>query len=134
MSLVETIEFDVLGDLRGGLISLEQEKNIPFIIKRVYYIFDTKVGVVRGFHAHKKLRQMAICVKGSCTIKMDDGVSVKHVTLSSPSRGLLINPMQWHEMYDFSTDCVLMVLADDFYDESDYVRRYEDFVELVKGK
>lgn len=84
--------------------------------------------VRRGYHAHKKLTQIAIPVKGSCKFLLDDGKSVEHVTLDSPSVGLIIEPMIWHEMYDYSSDCVLMVLADDFYDESDYIRNYADFI------
>ncbi|HIF9507227.1 TPA: sugar 3,4-ketoisomerase [Photobacterium damselae] len=128
MSLIKLIEFNQLGDDRGGLISLEQNKNIPFDIKRVYYIFNTKDGVARGFHAHKKLKQVAICVKGSCKFLMNDGHNKAEVVLKKPNKGILIDVMQWHEMYDFSEDCVLMVLASDYYDEADYIRSYDDFL------
>tara|TARA_R110002050_G_scaffold299462_1_gene465141 strand:+ start:2356 stop:2760 length:405 start_codon:yes stop_codon:yes gene_type:complete len=131
MTLINTIEFAELGDERGSLVSLEENKNIPFDIKRVYYIFGTKDNVSRGFHAHKKLRQLAVCVKGACTIKMDDGCNIDYVTLDSPTQGLLIEAMQWHEMSDFAEDCVLMVLANDYYDESDYIRDYKKFLEEV---
>ena len=94
--------------------------NIPFKINRIYYIFDAKPDIPRGFHAHKKLKQLAVCVKGSCRFVMDDGENKEEIILSTPDKGLLIDAMQWHEMYDFSDDCVLMVLADQFYDESEH--------------
>lgn len=130
---IKLIDFKSLGDDRGSLISLEENKNIPFNIKRVYYIFGTKEGVRRGFHAHKKLKQVAVCVSGSCKFLLDDGKEKHHISLSSPEKGLLIEDMVWHEMYDFSDDCVLVVLADDFYDESDYIRDYDEFFGEVEN-
>jgi dTDP-4-dehydrorhamnose 3,5-epimerase-like enzyme len=129
---VELIDFDIHGDERGLLIALEENKNIPFEIKRVYYIYDTKEGVVRGKHAHKRLNQVAVCVNGSCKFMLDDGKSRKDLVLDSPNKGLLIGDMIWHEMYDFSKDCVLMVLSEEYYDESDYIRDYNDFLEYIK--
>ncbi|WP_312604565.1 sugar 3,4-ketoisomerase [Kosakonia cowanii] len=119
------------GDARGALVVVEQKKDIPIEIKRVYYMFDTASDVRRGFHAHKKLTQIAIPVKGSCRFLLDDGKSVENVLLDSPTIGLVIEPMVWHEMYDYSDDCVLMVLADDYYDESDYIRSYDDFKQMM---
>ncbi|MEQ0828330.1 MULTISPECIES: sugar 3,4-ketoisomerase [Enterobacter] len=121
------IQLNKKGDDRGALVVIEQEKDIPLDIKRVYYMFDTTPGVRRGFHAHKKLTQIAVPVKGSCKFLLDDGKQVEHVLLDSPTVGLIIDPMIWHEMYDFSEDCVLMVLADDYYDENDYIRDYASF-------
>ena len=135
MSLINIINFPALGDERGALVALEANRQIPFDIKRVYYIYGTAQGVARGFHAHKALKQVAICLKGSCRFVMDDGKDKQDVTLATPDKGLLIDAMQWHEMYDFSEDCVLMVLADQLYDESDYIRDYGLFkaeVENVK--
>ncbi|OBU23618.1 dTDP-6-deoxy-3,4-keto-hexulose isomerase [Photobacterium aquimaris] len=126
--MINLIEFNRLGDDRGGLISLEKNTNIPFDIKRVYYIFDTKKGVARGFHAHKDLQQIAICVKGSCRFILDNGVQRESILLDQPNKGLLINSIIWREMHDFSEDCVLMVLASHQYDESDYIRNYDDFM------
>ena len=125
------INFKSLGDERGLLISLEQNRNIPFEIKRIYYIFKTKRDVIRGYHAHKNLKQVAVCISGTCKFLLDNGKKKINVLLDSPSKGLLIDEMIWHEMYDFSEDCVLMVLADDFYDESDYIRDYNDFLKMV---
>jgi len=133
MSLVNWIDFPPLGDDRGSLIALEGAKTVPFDIKRVYYIFDTKKGVSRGFHAHKELVQVAVCVKGSCKMLLDDGNSKAEVTLDSPSKAVLIDKMVWHEMHEFSEDCVLLVLASEHYDEADYIRDYQDF-EQITGK
>lgn len=133
MKLVNTIEFKKLGDDRGSLVSLEQNKNIPFEIKRIYYIFGTKDGVSRGFHAHKNLQQVAICVKGSCRFLLDDGKTKEEIILDKPDTGLHINSFIWREMHDFSEDCVLMVLASELYDESDYIRDYSEFLEECKN-
>lgn len=133
MKLVNTIEFKKLGDERGSLVSLEQNKNIPFEVKRIYYIFGTKEGVSRGFHAHKNLEQVAICVKGSCRFLLDDGKNKEEVVLNDPSIGLYISNVTWREMHDFSEDCVLIVLASELYDESDYIRDYNVFLEECKN-
>ncbi|WP_429115861.1 sugar 3,4-ketoisomerase [Aeromonas veronii] len=130
--LIKLLDFNILGDERGHLVAIEGNCHIPFDIKRVYYLFGTKPGVARGFHAHKKLRQLAVCIKGSCRFVMDDGDNKEEVILSTPDKGLLIDAMQWHEMYDFSDDCVLMVLADQLYDESDYMRDYIKYIEAVR--
>lgn len=133
MKLINTIEFKKLGDDRGSLISLEQHKNIPFEVKRIYYIFGTKEGVSRGFHAHKNLEQVAICVKGSCRFLLDDGKNKEEIILDNPSIGLYIKNIIWREMHDFSEDCVLIVLASDYYDETDYIRDYNLFLEGYKN-
>lgn len=132
MSLVKLIDFKSLGDERGSLVSLEQNKNIPFEIKRVYYIFNTEKGVSRGFHAHRHLEQVAICVKGGCRFILDDGKTREEVVLDSPAKGLYINNNKWREMHDFSEDCVLMVLASEYYDEDDYIRDYAEFLKRTK--
>ncbi|ENM3953024.1 sugar 3,4-ketoisomerase [Vibrio cholerae] len=131
MSLVKLISFESLGDHRGSLVALEQNKNIPFDIKRIYYIFDTKQGVVRGLHAHKALKQVAIALKGSCRFVLDDGMTKEDVILDCSTKGILIDSCLWREMHDFSEDCLLMVLASEHYDESDYIRDYEAFLKEV---
>ena len=128
MSLVQWINFPSLGDERGSLVALEGAKTVPFEIKRVYYIFGTQPGVARGFHAHRKLRQVAVCVTGKCRMVLDDGEKREEAWLDSPNKGLVINEMVWREMHDFSSDCVLLVLASEHYDESDYIRLYSNFV------
>ncbi|MFQ1907865.1 sugar 3,4-ketoisomerase [Aeromonas veronii] len=130
---IKLIPLQAHGDDRGSLIALEEGKNIPFPVKRVYYLFNTKEGVHRGFHAHKTLKQVAIPVRGSCRFVLDDGSERVEVLLDNPAQGLLIESFMWREMYDFSEDCVLMVLADQFYDESDYIRDYKEFKCLAKG-
>ena len=130
---IKLIQLQSHGDDRGSLVSLEEQKNIPFPIKRVYYMFDTKDKVRRGFHAHKQLKQLAIVLKGSCRFLLDDGKEKIEVLLDNPAQGLFIESFVWREMFDFTDDCVLMVLADAFYDESDYVRDYEEFTNMVKN-
>ena len=127
MSLIETLEFPPLGDDRGSLVALEAQKTVPFALKRVYYISGTKAGISRGFHAHHTLHQVAVCVTGKCRIVMDNGSSREEVWLNEPTKGLLIGNLIWHEMHDFSPDCVLLVLASENYNESDYIRSYEEF-------
>lgn len=129
--LIKLFDFNALGDERGHLVAIEGNRHVPFDIKRVYYLFGTKLGVSRGYHAHKSLQQVAICISGSCRFVMDDGLNKESIVLNSSTKGLFIDIMQWHEMYDFSPDCVLMVLASDIYDESDYIRNYDDFIEVV---
>ncbi len=124
---VKTIKFDALGDHRGSLIALEANKSIPFDIKRVYYIYGTKAGVRRGYHAHKSLEQVLVCTSGSCKILLDNGCEKNIVKLDSPVNGLYVGQMIWREMFDFTPDCVLMVLASNHYDEDDYIRNYDDY-------
>jgi dTDP-4-dehydrorhamnose 3,5-epimerase-like enzyme len=126
-------EFQRHGDDRGMLVALEEGKEIPFDVKRVYYMYDTVPGVRRGLHAHKCLEQILICIHGSCKIHLDDGEETEEVELSSPYEGLYIPNDIWREMYDFSSDAVLMVLASVIYDESDYIRNYDEFIEYIKG-
>lgn len=127
--------FQQHGDSRGQLVALEELKDIPFEIKRVYYMYDTGKDVRRGFHAHISLEQILICIHGSCKILLDNGDEKKIVSLEKPYEGLYISNDMWREMYDFSEDAVLLVLASDYYKEEDYVRNYEEFLRLVgKGE
>lgn len=125
------IDFQKHGDERGMLIALEAGKEAPFVIKRVYYMYDTLPNVRRGFHAHKNLKQILLCTSGSCKIHLDDGFETKEITLDKPYQGLYISNNLWREMYDFSEDAVLLVLASELYDESDYIRNYDDFLKIV---
>ena len=124
-------KFQKHGDERGQLIALEEGKEIPFHVKRVYYMFDTKENVRRGFHAHRQLEQILICVSGTCKIHLDNGKETVEVPLDNPMEGLYIANDCWREMYDFSKDAVLMVLASELYDEKDYIRDYQEFLEYV---
>jgi dTDP-4-dehydrorhamnose 3,5-epimerase-like enzyme len=128
--LGEIINLQALGDSRGGLVVAEAQRHIPFEIKRVYWIHGTQAGVERGFHAHKALQQVAVAVSGSCEMVLDDGTDTVSISLNSPTTGVVIEPGVWHYMKDFTPDCVLLVFADDHYDEADYIRKYDEFKEL----
>lgn len=124
------INFKIFGDSRGKLISLENNANIPFEIKRVYYIYDTLPNEIRGKHAHKNLQQVVVAMDGACEFLLDDGKEQKTVWLNRPDVGLYIGNNMWREMRNFSYGCKLVVLASDFYDENEYIRNYDDFKEL----
>jgi dTDP-4-dehydrorhamnose 3,5-epimerase-like enzyme len=126
--------FQQHGDERGMLVALEEFNDIPFEIKRVYYMYDTKENVRRGFHAHKNLEQILICIHGSCKVLLDNGREKKIVSLEKPYEGLYVSGNMWREMYDFSADAVLMVLASDVYNEEDYIRDYDEFLKYVSRK
>lgn len=128
------IEFRSIGDHRGWLTPLEEGKEIPFVVKRVYLIYGTLPEISRGFHAHQDLEQVAICVSGQCTFVVDDGTQRDEIVLNAPNRGLYIGSMVWREMHDFSPDCILVVLASRLYDDSDYIRDYSEFKRMVQGK
>lgn len=128
MKGVNLVNLDIRGDKRGSLIALEGlSKQVPFDIKRVYYIFGTKPNVVRGKHAHYKLKQLLICVSGSVDILLDDGKNKDIVRLDRPDKGLYIEGLIYHEMKNFYQGAVLLVLASDHYNEEDYIRGYEVF-------
>lgn len=116
----------------GALTFLEGERDVPFPIRRVYYIYDVLPGGRRGFHAHKNLEQYLICVSGSCKILLEDASGRQTVALERPREGLYIAPHVWHEMYDFAPGTVLLALASDYYDENDYIRQYEEFCRCMK--
>ncbi len=128
----EYIYFNQITDGRGGLVALEQNLNIPFEIKRVYYIFGTPENVRRGYHAHRNLEQVAVCVKGACSFLLDNGEEKVHCRLDSPTTGIHIGNKVWREIYDFTEDCVLIVLASELYDEADYIRDYDEFIQAVR--
>lgn len=123
----ELINLNAIGDGRGVLVSLEGMKNVPFEIKRVYYLTQLKSDHPRGFHAHKNLKQLIVCLNGSCDFILDDGHERKTVHLDDATMGLIVENMVWREMHNFSKDCVIMVLASQLYDENDYIRDYETF-------
>lgn len=121
------------GDERGLLVAAEGGTEIPFEIKRVYYITNVFGDKRRGFHAHKTLRQVMFCISGSCKVMLDDGKEKTDILLDSPSEGLIIDSVMWHEMYDFSPGAVLLVLASGHYNEDDYIRDYNDFIKYIGG-
>lgn len=133
MKNLKIIEFDEIGkEGTGYLTAIESNISIPFGIKRVYYIYGVKNNISRGFHAHKKLEQILICISGSVKIKSTDGINEDMIELNTPTKGLYIGPFVWHEMYDFSDNAVLLVIASDYYDESDYIRNYSEFISYRK--
>jgi dTDP-4-dehydrorhamnose 3,5-epimerase-like enzyme len=129
--IVNTIEFQSFGDDRGSISVAETGKEIPFEVKRIYYLTSLSGSKPRGYHAHRELRQLAVCIAGSCKMILDDGLDKSVVVMDSPTVGVLIEPIIWHEMHDFSDDCILLVLADGHYDESDYIRDYTDFLRCL---
>ena len=116
----------------GSLSFLEAEGHIPFPVRRVYYIYNVPGDARRGFHAHKDLQQVLICIHGSCKILMDNGSEKETVLLDNPGEGLLIENTIWREMYDFSPGAVLLVLASRHYDPADYIHDYNEFLAFVK--
>lgn len=131
---IELRNFTVCGDERGKLIAVEGNKDVPFEIKRIYYIYDNNLDLRRGFHAHKNLKQALVCVHGSCVIHLDDGKETKEVTLDSPDLALFIQSSIWREMYNFSPGTVLLVLASEKYQKEDYIRDYNEFLTFVGEK
>lgn len=125
---IESHIFQEHCDERGRLVSIEGEQDTPFDVKRVYYMYDITEGAKRGCHAHKTLEQLLVCVHGSCRVMLDDGRTRTETQLENPCKGLYIGPFIWREIYDFSFDAVLMVLASDHYDESDVILDYEQFL------
>ena len=119
-------------DRQGDLSVVENHINIPFEVKRVYYLYDIPGGAERGGHAHKNLQQLIIAASGSFTVVLDDGKTKRSVSLNRPYQGLLIVPGIWREVVDFSSGAICLVLASEKYDESDYIREYNDFLMLKK--
>lgn len=132
MSVKPLMKFKVLGDSRGQLIALEENREIPFDFKRVFYIYGTQEGVPRGQHSHYETKQLLVCVSGSCKVSLDDGKEKRIYVLDRPETGLYQDKLIWGEMFDFSSDCILMVLADNFYDEKDYIRNYDTFLKVIQ--
>jgi len=126
--MYQILDFPIHGDYDGNLIALEKGKDFPFDIRRVYYIWGTKPDIIRGKHAHRNLEQVIVCVSGSCDFVLNDGKQKKIVSLNTPSKGLYIKHNIWREFTNFSRDCVLMVLASQYYDENDYIRNYDEFL------
>ncbi len=123
------LNFRSFGDSRGQLCALEAlSEQIPFEIKRVYYMWDVGPDQTRGHHAHYRLKQVLVCLSGSCDVVVEDATTKKTIRLDSPLQGLLLDGKIWHYMEHFSPNCVLMVLASDHYQESDYIRDYDQFL------
>lgn len=124
-------DINICGDNRGKLAVVEGLRDIPFEIKRVYWIFDTLPDEDRGFHAHKNMEQIIVAMDGACQFVLDDGKNRETVWLNRPDVGLYIGKNMWREMRHFSYGCKLMVLASDYYDEKEYIRNYDEFLKEV---
>lgn len=129
---IQLFNFSDHDDSRGHLVAIEAMQDIPFEVKRVYYIYETEIGVTRGFHAHINLQQVLICVHGSCKVLVDNGTEKKVISLEKPSVGLYITNNMWREMFDFSPGAVLLVLASEHYNENDYIRSYDNFLKYIR--
>ena len=120
-------------DENDGVLSVaESMREIPFDIKRTYYIYGlTYPKAVRGFHAHKNLEQVIFCINGSFKLMVDDGTNKQYFFMSDPNRGIYIGPKLWHTMFEFTKDCIILVFSSDYYDESDYIRDYDEFKKYI---
>ena len=127
MKRYKVLSFPQLGDERGHLVVVEGLKDIPFEIKRMFYIYGTKTDVVRGQHANKKSEFVLINLSGKCKIKVDDGKNKEVIILDKPHEGIYLEKMVWKDMFDFSEDSILLVLSNHSYDSEEYVRDYENF-------
>jgi bifunctional acetyl transferase/isomerase len=131
MSLGKIIELPRITDPRGNLTVAEENRNIPFDIKRVYWLYDVPGGECRGGHAHKQIKEILIAVSGSFHVTLDNGKEKQTFLLNHPYQGLLIDTKTWRTLDDFSSGAVCVVLASDFYDENDYIYDYNDFLQYI---
>ena len=128
------VEFADLGDERGNLVVIEGEgRDIPFDIKRVFYIYGSDSEVVRGQHANRESEFLMVNVGGNSKVKLDNGYETKIVELNRPGMGLYLAPMVWKDMYDFSADSILLVLSSKHYDPHEYIRDYDEYITEIKG-
>jgi len=127
------IDLPKINDPRGNLTFVESEKHIPFEIKRVFYIYDVPTGESRGAHSHHTLKQFIICLAGSFDVKVDDGRTKKVIHLNRPWQGVFIPPMIWDSEANFDPGSVCLVLSSDMYNEKDYIRNYDEFLEVVQS-
>jgi len=124
-------KFPFISDMRGNLSVGEFERSLPFTPKRYFLVFDVPSMETRGEHAHRQCKQFLICVKGSCSVVVDDGRSREEFLLDKPDIGLYLPPMTWGIQYKYSTDAMLLVFASEYYEKSDYIRDYAEFVKLA---
>jgi len=127
------IHLPKIEDPRGNLTFVENSKHIPFDIKRAYYVYDIPTNSVRGGHAHKKLKQFLIAVAGSFDVTLNDGKNQRSFTLDSPTSGLYLANHVWCDINNFRAGSVCLVLTSDIYDESDYLRNYDDFIHFINN-
>lgn len=129
----QMLEFPQNGDTRGHLVVVEGKQDIPFDIKRVFYIYGSDEDVVRGQHANRKTEFVLINVSGQCKVKVQDGKGNEAIfLLNRPHTGIYLPKMVWKDMYDFSQDSVLLCLASEHYDSAEYIREYDEYLKLVE--
>lgn len=128
------LEFNDLGDERGKLVVIEALKDIPFEIKRVFFIYDSEREIVRGQHANRYSQFVLINVSGTSKVRVDNGKERRIINLNRPHTGLYISNMVWKDMYDFSEDSILLVLSDTLYDPKEYIRDYSAYLEILEGE
>jgi dTDP-4-dehydrorhamnose 3,5-epimerase-like enzyme len=123
------VELQTFDDRPDGILCIGEElKNIPFNIKRFYFISNLgNRQAVRGKHAHREIEQILFCISGGFDLLLDDGLSKQTIRMEDPGKGILLGKMLWHEMTNFSNDCVILVVANDYYRAEDYIRNYDDF-------
>lgn len=126
------LEFPAHGDHAGNLAALEKGRDYDFDILRVYYIWGTEKNAIRGRHAHRKLKQIIICLSGSCDFTLDNGKTRETFRLDRPTLGLYVQDFVWREFTNFSPDCIVMVLASEPYDATDYIRDYSLFLSCLQ--
>lgn len=128
---MKTVQHEIFGDQRGKLVAVEGQQDIPFAVKRAFYIFGVGKNIIRGEHSHYQTRQYLIAVNGSCKVTLDDGNHKITYDLNQPNIGLLQNALVWGSMHDFTSDCVLLVLASEHFDDADYIRDYSEYLKVV---
>ncbi len=131
---IKMISFQQHGDDRGNLVVAEFGKEIPFVTKRIYYIYGVSDNKRRGFHSHRNLKQIYIAITGNCKVMLTNGKETEEIVLNKPYEGLYIGHDIWREIYDFSADCTLMVLASDVFLESDYIRKYDEYIKDLQDR
>jgi dTDP-4-dehydrorhamnose 3,5-epimerase-like enzyme len=134
LSKCQMVDLPKISDPRGNLTFIEGQRHVPFDIRRVYYLYDVPGGAERGGHAHKDLHQLIIAMSGSFDVVLDDGKNKKRIHLNRSYNGLYVCPMIWRELDNFSSGSVCMVLASNHYDESDYYRDYQEFLNAASPK
>ena len=121
-------------DHRGELIALESMRDVPFEIKRIYYLFNNSTDQTRAKHAHKNLDQLYIAVSGHCKVFVDDGKTKQTIVLDKPNVGLLFDQPTCREISEFIEDCVLLVLASEYFDRADYIHNYDEFIKFISDQ
>jgi len=134
MEKYRIFDWNEKGDSNGKLVVIENLKDIPFEIKRIFYIYGAQKDIVRGKHSNRKSEFVLINVAGSAKVRLHDGTKETIVELDKPNKGLYIPKLMWKEMYDFSSDCVMLALSDEMYDAKEYIRDFDEFLREVNAR